>query len=225
MKIEIIIDDRIISFLKRIATRRNIIIGFFFAVLAASALLFAGVPHTFSPGEVISAQKMNENFAAVTPAPPGAVVAFMGLKSNIPSGWLLCNGREVDRSAYPDLYAAIGTLYGPGNGSTTFNIPDLRGLFLRGINDGRVDAYRDEDAASRVDYAGTVTGDRVGTFQQDELQSHNHGYNAGVGRGCADDAADYFHAFWDWMVQYTSTDTGGTETRPKNAAVNYIIKY
>ena len=49
-----------------------------------------------------------------------------------PEGYLVCNGAEVSRSAYPELFAAIGTTYGAGNGSTTFNLPDLKGKFIRG---------------------------------------------------------------------------------------------
>ena len=57
--------------------------------------------------------------------PAGTVVPFAGME--VPEDWLLCDGREVSRSEYDDLYAAIGTLYGIGDGSTTFNLPDLRG--------------------------------------------------------------------------------------------------
>ena len=58
-------------------------------------------------------------------APPGAVIAFAG--KTAPAGWLLCNGSAVSRSSYKALFAAIGTTYGAGNGSSTFNLPDLRG--------------------------------------------------------------------------------------------------
>jgi microcystin-dependent protein len=51
-------------------------------------------------------------------------------------GWLKCNGAAVSRSTYAVLFAAIGTLYGAGDGTTTFNLPDYRGEFLRGLDDG-----------------------------------------------------------------------------------------
>lgn len=67
--------------------------------------------------------------------PPGAVMAFA--RPSIPAGWLDCNGAAVSRVTYADLFAVIGTTYGAGNGSTTFNVPDLRAMFIRGIDGGR----------------------------------------------------------------------------------------
>ncbi|MDR3256573.1 MAG: phage tail protein [Endomicrobium sp.] len=61
--------------------------------------------------------------------PAGTVIAFAG--NNVPKGYLPCDGRELDVSRYPDLFKAIGTIYG-GNGSTKFKVPDFRGMFLRG---------------------------------------------------------------------------------------------
>jgi len=73
--------------------------------------------------------------------PVGAVIGFAG--SSAPSGWLLCYGQAVSRTTYAALFAVIGTTYGPGDGSTTFNIPDLRGRTVAGIdNMGGVSADR-----------------------------------------------------------------------------------
>ncbi|MDO4693034.1 MAG: phage tail protein [Eikenella sp.] len=68
-------------------------------------------------------------------APPGTVMYFAG--ATAPAGWLKANGAAVSRTTYAPLFAAIGTRYGTGNGSTTFNLPDLRGEFVRGWDDGR----------------------------------------------------------------------------------------
>lgn len=68
-------------------------------------------------------------------APAGAVLAFAG--SAAPAGWLKANGALVSRTSYAALFAVIGTTYGAGDGSTTFALPDLRGEFLRGWDDGR----------------------------------------------------------------------------------------
>lgn len=68
-------------------------------------------------------------------APAGTVMYFAGQAA--PNGWLKANGAAVSRTVYADLYAAIGTTYGEGDGSTTFNLPDLRGEFVRGFDDGR----------------------------------------------------------------------------------------
>ncbi len=62
--------------------------------------------------------------------PPGAMIHFAG--KTIPEGWLLCNGAAVSRTTYAALFAAIGTTYGSGDGSTTFNLPDLNNRFLEG---------------------------------------------------------------------------------------------
>lgn len=74
-------------------------------------------------------------------APSGMVVYFAG--QTAPTGWLKANGAAVSRTLYANLFAAIGTTYGAGDGSTTFNLPDMRGEFIRGWDDGRgVDAGR-----------------------------------------------------------------------------------
>jgi hypothetical protein len=62
--------------------------------------------------------------------PAGMVMYFAN--STVPQGWLQCNGAAISRTTYVDLFSAIGTVYGTGNGSTTFNLPDFRGQFLRG---------------------------------------------------------------------------------------------
>jgi len=75
------------------------------------------------------------NTAASNGTPIGSVSAFAG--SNAPAGWTICDGRALSRTDYADLFALIGTTFGAGNGTTTFNIPDLRGEFIRGWDAGR----------------------------------------------------------------------------------------
>ena len=60
--------------------------------------------------------------------------------SSVPTGYLLCNGAAISRAQYPELFAAIGTTWGAGDGSSTFNVPDLRGYFLRGVGGGQAAA-------------------------------------------------------------------------------------
>lgn len=62
--------------------------------------------------------------------PPGTIIHYAG--RTVPSGWLICNGANVSRTDYAALFAAIGTIYGAGNGSTTFGLPNLNGRFLEG---------------------------------------------------------------------------------------------
>src|SRR5580692_10411038 len=78
-------------------------------------------------------------------APSGAVMAFAG--ASAPEGWLVCDGSAVSRTQYATLFAAIGTAHGSGDGTTTFQLPDYRGRFLRGVDDGQ---GRDPDAATRT---------------------------------------------------------------------------
>lgn len=101
--------------------------------------------------------------------PAGAVMAYAG--TTAPPGWLLCDGRPVARATYPRLFAAIGTAHG-SDGDSTFNLPDYRGRFLRGVDQA---AGRDPDAPTRTSMAvGGFAGDAVGSVQGDALQSHLH---------------------------------------------------
>lgn len=75
-------------------------------------------------------QYVDSAVKAVAGVPAGAIM-FFGVKS-IPDGWLLCNGANVSRTTYANLFAAIGTNFGSGNGSTTFTLPNLSGRFIEG---------------------------------------------------------------------------------------------
>ncbi len=86
--------------------------------------------------------------------------------SSVPTGWLECNGAAVSRTTYSALFAVIGTTWGNGNGVTTFNLPETRGLLPRGWNHSSPNAapYKDPDASSRIaSNSGGATGDNVGT--------------------------------------------------------------
>lgn len=89
--------------------------------------------------------------------PPGKMANF-GM-SSAPTGWLECNGTAVSRVTYAALFAAIGTTWGVGDGSTTFNLPDARGYALRGWDHG----------------SGVDAGRTFGSTQQDAAQTHFHG--------------------------------------------------
>jgi phage-related tail fiber protein len=95
------------------------------------------------------------------PIPSGSLQAFAG--STAPAGWLLCDGSAVSRTIYGALFSAISTAWGYGDNSTTFNLPDLRGRFLRGRDAG---IARDPDRATRTAAnTGGNTGDAVGSIQ------------------------------------------------------------
>ena len=136
--------------------------------------------------------------------PPGSITAFAAITP--PTGYLVCDGSQVSRTTYADLYAVIGDTYGAGDGSTTFNLPDLRGEFIRGFDDGR----------------GADTGRVFGSFQADEFASHTH---TGTSGDAGTDPARIGGGNRDVDTGiYTTSATGGDETRPRNVAMNYIIK-
>ena len=101
------------------------------------------------------------NDAATEAAPPG-VISYTAA-SSAPTGWLKANGAAVSRTTYAKLFAAIGADYGAGDGSTTFNLPDMRGYHIRSLDDGR----------------GVDSGRVRGSIQADQNKSHNHGGGTG----------------------------------------------
>lgn len=133
----------------------------------------------------------------------GTVTSFAGYSA--PKGWLLCNGQSCTIRAYYKLYQAIGTQYGGSTGA--FNVPDLRGRFVRGYDHG----------------AGVDPGRTFGDYQADELAAHTHTiayHNGGVAG-----AGSYAASDPNTNGSIVSSSTGGTETRPKNITMNFIIKY
>lgn len=112
--------------------------------------------------------------ASESVTPPGAIVIWPS--GNIPTGWLHCNGAAVSRNDNAALFGVIGVQYGAGDGTTTFNLPDFRGVFVRGTDGGR---GQDPDAASRTDRGDSTTGDVVGTKQAQETGPHAHTVDSG----------------------------------------------
>ena len=151
----------------------------------------------------------------------------------VPNGWMTANGSEVSRTEYPELFSTIGVMYGNGNNTTTFNIPDLRGYFLRGFNDG---ANNDPDASTCSDRGDGTTGDNIGTKQDDAFQGHWHKYYFDVnlfdGRGIYAQRpyqGNYDGGKSDMVRDPVSDGNHGnprtaSETRPKNINVLYIIR-
>lgn len=110
------------------------------------------------PKEATTLQQLNAAVSSSTNyLPAGALMDFAA--TSVPSGWLACNGAAVSRTTYAQLFGVIGTLYGPGNGTTTFNLPDFRGKFKRAWDDG----------------AGVDPGRAFGTVQLAANAAHTHG--------------------------------------------------
>jgi len=150
--------------------------------------------------------------------PPGMVAPFA---CSTPTGWLQCDGSAVSRSTYANLFAVISTDYGEGNGTTTFNLPDYRGYFLRGYDDG---AENDPAAASRTDRGDGTTGDNIGTVQADEVGPHLHPIP--TTRGSSSQGSNIGNTVLATFATTIYTDNStGTETRPINISVNYCIKF
>lgn len=153
-------------------------------------------------------------------------VCFFGMTTP-PEGFLKANGAAVSRTTYGDLFAAIGTTYGSGDGSTTFNLPDLRGEFPRGFDDGRgVDSGR---------VFGSEQGDAVRNITGTVSTSHSlHLYNSsgasgvfaltgGTGASQAGTAGSgFFRGFnFDASRQVPTS----SEARPRNVALLACIKF
>ncbi len=178
--------------------------------------------------------------------PTGAEIGFGGTVA--PTGWLMCDGSAVSRATYSALFGVIGTKHGSGDTTTTFNVPDWRGRFIRGADNG---AGRDVDAAGRTAMAvGGTTGDAVGSIQGHASQTHTHtvtdpGHTHSYTVATANDDAGTDGAgvvglattgsttgsntTGITLVNHAATGThaqaSANETRPVNAATNFIIKY
>ena len=141
---------------------------------------------------------------------PGSII-YTG-RSTAPTGFLAANGGQVSRATYAALYAAIGTRFGDGNGSTTFNLPDLRGEFIRGWDNGR----------------GVDTGRTLGSWQSDAFKQHRHTYTWMIPE-IPSDGVYAVPGGTSGLHRALHTDntsyTGGTETRPRNVALLACIKY
>ena len=173
--------------------------------------------------------------------PAGTIVAFGGDTTKIPDGWLLCNGRTCDNTdpKYIALFNAIQYNWGTTNNANLFNIPDFRGLFLRGAAIG---SSRDPDRATRILLrTGGSVGDKVGSYQGDGIKAHKHdfqfrdyyyaessctepGYSNIKGSGNTDFNNAPCYINHGGITNDNSNSSLITETRPKNVYVNYIIK-
>lgn len=177
--------------------------------------------------------------------PSGSLQMFAG--TTAPSGWIMCDGSAISRTTYAALFAVVGTTYGVGDGSTTFNLPDLRGEFVRGLDDmgtgagargvdsgrGLGTAQSDDTSPNGMTYSGTTT--TTGS-------THSHSIN--TIRASGTNGGGWYEVFdksENIILDSSTTDStdgtgththtysgsvtgGGAETRPRNVAMNYIIK-
>jgi len=128
-----------------------------------------------------------------------------------PEGWLECDGREVLRADYPELFEAIGIKWGAPSDGTKFKLPDGRGMFLRGWDHGR----------------GEDVGRAFASRQEDLIKNHTHALDGSILGGPTGQTKLELLGGSTAMVNVTGNPSsgGGAETRPKNIAVMWVIKY
>lgn len=153
--------------------------------------------------------------------PVGAVTAYVS--SNAPNGWLNCEGQELYRGDYPVLFEVIGTTYGAGNGTTTFNLPDLKGRAIVGQGAGSGLTARS---------MGATGGAETHTLSTDEMPSHSHNVDNTVQKsglntpsGLDNDGSEIDTVN---TVSTASTSDGGDQAHNNMqpfTVLNYIIKY
>ena len=167
--------------------------------------------------------------------PAGTVVAYGG--DTAPTGWVMCDGAALSRTAEPALFNAIGTRFGaPLGTTTTFNVPDLRGRFIRGWNALQTGEARDPDASAAIANGGRKasmpggdSGDKIGSLQFDDVKAHTHPekYQVFGGTGTKDGGYNWPNSVADTTTGPMTQSNGilsGKETRPANVYLNYIIK-
>lgn len=156
-------------------------------------------------------------------APAGAVVHFARMSA--PSGWLKCNGAAVSRTAYADLFAAIGTAFGIGDGFNTFNLPDLRGEFVRSWSDGRnVDSGR-AFGTSQGDAIRNITGlisGGGGTFF-DKFEGAFA--DTGTRHATVPNSSSNNNRTDDFKFDASRVVPTASENRPRNVALLACIKF
>lgn len=195
------------------------------------------------------------NQIEATPAAPpvtGIMLAYAG--SSAPSGWLLCDGTAVNRTTYADLFTAIGTAYGVGDGSTTFNLPDLRGripwgkgthadIDTLGENDGVAVANRRPKHAHSTSVSASVAGGHShggGTSGSSGSHSHSHGTagggnsNGGTGGTAGFPSGTSTSSSGSHSHSFSNTSSNGAHTHGFNGNVGsttmieppyYVLNY
>lgn len=172
----------------------------------------------------------------------GCIVPFAGAAEKVPAHWLVCDGSEVGRNEYPDLFDCIGETYGAGDGSTTFNLPDFRECTLVGIGKNTTNV-KDSTEGGNQNHDEYILGE----FKDDQIQNitgyANPRQDADFRSWCnATDVTGAFGLSAPTSVKTTSTNArtinnqcpgidfdasrvvrAGTVTRGKRKGVNYII--
>jgi len=151
----------------------------------------------------------------------GVILPYAG--SSAPTGYLKCDGSAISRSTYANLYSVIGTTYGSGDGSTTFNLPNLQDKFLEGVGTNSLGAVK---SAGLPNIQGEINSSRIGYWDD---ATHTGAFNDSYQRGSGS-AAGYDSGHKPIVIVFkasTSNSIYGNSTtvQPPAVCVNYIIKY
>ncbi len=168
-------------------------------------------------GQYANADSVAESISAAMPA--GAVIAFAG--SSAPAGFIACNGAAVSRTTYAALFAAIGTVYGAGDGSTTFNLPDLTDRFIQGsATAGTVHAAGLPDATGQLSFVrGAINTAGKGVFRSNTTGA-SHTIVA------YDTSSSQNSVFIDFSLKNSNPVYGASTTvQPPALTMIYCIKY
>lgn len=216
-----------------------------FVALKAPSTLSSDLTFTLPANDGNSGEFLTTNgngvlsFSVVQGVPSGSV--FCMAVDVVPTGYLECDGSAVSRTTYAALFAVVGVIYGAGDGSSTFNVPDLRGEFIRGFDNGKgTDSGRSiasSQGGSNLSHSHTATSTSTVTDpgHQHNTTVTNHAVFPGQGGitigygGAGQYPATNFQMSDNTTGVTVATSTsvandGGNETRPRNIAMMYIIK-
>lgn len=185
-------------------------------------LRLEGLQQGASTDSVLTVNNTGVVRQSANPMPAGSIISFAGAAA--PAGFLICDGSAISRTDYADLFAVLGTTYGVGNGTTTFNIPDLRGEFIRGADAGKGTDPGRTLGSNQV--ASPVVGDD-NLNAPDDFSMQVAGANQFFDQYDASYAAVNFWYRNNPPYQYNPSNGGGflRGSRPRNVALNYIIRY
>ena len=185
---------------------------------------------TIQAGDIATGAITADKLSSGAALPAGCIMAWT--TGTAPSGWLLCGGQDVSRTLYADLFTAIATTYGAGDGSSTFNVPDLRGRVIAGLDDmggggaaGRLTAANSGIATS-INQAG---GSAQHTLTESEMPAHTHTVTgARVQVGPDNGVAYAAGGSSTYSAAVTTTSSTGSGSAHNNVQptliLNYIIK-
>lgn len=163
---------------------------------------------------------------SVTGVPVGGIIALA--TGTAPSGYMKCNGAAVSRTTYDQLFLAIGTTFGVGDGSTTFNLPDLRGEFIRGHDDGRgLDSGRALGSSQgfAVQNATGSVGSLVTAARNLYVNGSGVFATGSSNNGAASGTSGSYGGAGTLTLNLSRQMQTAAETRPRNIALTYVIKY